>query len=133
MSGDHVFVSLGESAAVDGFSGATPLGQFRFICLGQAEVFGVTGSPLSLADMFLGLYPGSWGETSTLCILIGLAILLATGIASWRIIVSGVVGALLMSVLANNFATPLYPVTYLSPVEQALSRRIRICNRVHGY
>lgn len=31
---------------------------------------------------------------------------------------SGVVGALLMSVLANNFATPLYPVTYLSPVEQ---------------
>lgn len=32
MSGDHVFVSLGESAAVDGFSGATPLGQARFIC-----------------------------------------------------------------------------------------------------
>ncbi len=106
MSGDNVFVSLGEMASIDGYS------------CGQAEVLGVTGSSLSFSDIFLGLYPGSWGETSTLCILIGLAILFATGMASWKITISAVVGGFFMALLANNFATPLYPVTYLSPVEQ---------------
>ena len=117
MSGDHVFVSLGDDKAVDGFSGATPLGQLA-ASDGPAEVLGTLGAPLDLSQMFLGLYPGSWGETSTLCIIIGMVILLATGIASWRIIISGVAGGLLMSVIANHFATPLYPVTYLSPLEQ---------------
>ncbi len=117
MSGDHVFVSLGNETAVDGFSGATPLGQLASAS-GQAEVLGTLGAPLDFWHIFMGLYPGSWGETSTLCILIGLAILLATGIASWRIILSGVVGGLLMSVIANHFATPLYPATYLSPLYQ---------------
>lgn len=117
MSGDNVFVSLGEMASIDGYSGATPLGQLASAS-GQVEVLGVTGSPLSFSDIFLGLYPGSWGETSTLCILIGLAILFATGMASWKITISAVVGGFFMALLANNFATPLYPVTYLSPVEQ---------------
>ena len=117
MSGDSVFVSLGDQAAIDGFSGATPLGQLAS-SEGATTVLGVNGSPLSLADMFFGFYPGSWGETSTLCILIGLVILLATGIASWRIVLSGVVGGFFMALLANHFATPLYPVTFLSPVEQ---------------
>lgn len=118
MSGDNVFVSLGGMNAVDGFSGATPLGQLASSAGGSAEVLGVNGVPLTYTDMFLGLYPGSWGETSTLCILIGLAILLATGIASWRIVISGAVGGFLMALLAHNFATPLYPVTYLTPIEQ---------------
>ena len=118
MSGDNVFVSLGGSAAVDGYSGATPLGQLAASTTGQVEVLGVTCDPLSYADMFFGLYPGSWGETSTFCILIGLVILLATGIASWRIVLSGVVGGFFMALLAHNFATPLYPVTYLTPLEQ---------------
>lgn len=117
MSGDQVFVSLGDKAAVDGFSGATPLGQLASSD-GAAQVLDATGSPLSLLDMFLGLYPGSWGETSTLCILIGLAILLVTGMASWRIVFSGIAGGFLMALLANHFATPLYPVTYLCPLEQ---------------
>lgn len=117
MSGDNVFVSLGDMPAVDGYSGATPLGQLASAG-GEAQVLGVNGTPLSLSDMFFGLYPGSWGETSTLCILIGLAILLITGIASWRIVVSGVAGGFFMSLLAHNFASPLYPVAYLSPIEQ---------------
>lgn len=117
MSGDNVFVSLGDMPAVDGYSGATPLGQLASAG-GEAQILGVNGMPLSLSDMFLGLYPGSWGETSTLCILIGLAILLITGIASWRIVVSGIAGGFFMSLLAHNFATPLYPVTFLTPVEQ---------------
>lgn len=118
MSGDNVFVSLGGVHAVDGYSGATPLGQLAASTTGKIDVLGVTGDPLSYADMFFGLYPGSWGETSTFCILIGLVILLATGIASWRIVLSGVVGGFFMALLAHNFATPLYPVTYLTPLEQ---------------
>lgn len=117
MSGDNVFVSLNDMATVDAYSGATPLGQLAS-SNGLTQVVGVTGDPLSLLDMFLGLYPGSWGETSTLCILIGMAILLITGIASWKIIVSAIAGGLLMSVIANNFASPLYPVSYLSPLQQ---------------
>lgn len=117
MSGDHVFVSLGDMAAVDGFSGATPLGQLASAD-GVAQVLGVTGSPLSFSDIFFGLYPGSWGETSTLCILIGMAILLFTGIASWRIILSGAIGGFFMALLAHNFASDLYPVTYLAPLTQ---------------
>ena len=117
MSGDHVFVSLGDQAAIDAYSGATPLGQLASAD-GPAQLLGVNGTPLSFTDIFMGFYPGSWGETSTLCILIGLVILLATGIASWRIVLSGAVGGFFMALLAHNFATPLYPVTYLSPIEQ---------------
>ncbi|MDE6423733.1 MAG: RnfABCDGE type electron transport complex subunit D, partial [Muribaculaceae bacterium] len=117
MSGDHVFVSLGDQAAIDAYSGATPLGQLASAD-GPAQLLGVNGTPLTYTDIFMGFYPGSWGETSTLCILIGLAILLATGIASWRIVLSGAVGGFFMALLAHNFATPLYPVTYLTPIEQ---------------
>ena len=118
MSGDNVFVSLGDAATVDGYSGATPLGQLAASTNGAVDVLGVTGTPLSYTDMFFGFYPGSWGETSTFCILIGLVILLATGIASWRIVISGVLGGFFMALIANHFATPLYPVTYLTPWEQ---------------
>jgi len=117
MSGDSVFVSLGGSQAVDGFSGGTPIGELASMAPG-ADMTGVLGNPLSMSDIFFGLYPGSWGETSTFCILIGAAILLITGMANWRIMVSALVGGLAMSVIAHNFASPLYPVTYIAPFEQ---------------
>lgn len=118
MSGDNVFVKLGGDMPVDAYSGATPLGQLASATEPTTVMTGVTGDPLSFSEIFLGFYPGSWGETSTLCICIGAAILLATGIANWRIIFSGIAGAFLMGLLAHNFASPLYPVTYLTPVEQ---------------
>lgn len=118
MSGDNVFVSTGADKLVDSYSGATPLGQLASSTEPGTAVTGILGDPLSFNDIFFGLYPGSWGETSTFCILIGAAILLFTGIASWRIILSGVVGALAMSFLAYNFASPLYPVSYITPWEQ---------------
>lgn len=117
MSGDNVFVSLGGSHAVDGYTGATPLGQLASGDPG-ATVTNVLGDPLTFYDYFWGFIPGSWGETSTFCILIGMVILLATGIASWKIITSGVAGALLMSVIAYHFQSPLYPVTMIEPLEQ---------------
>lgn len=118
MSGDAVFVKIGAGTPIDAYSGATPLGQLASSTTPDTVLTGVNGTPLSLTDIFMGFYPGSWGETSTLCILIGAAILLLTGIASWRIITSGVLGGLFMAWIANAFASPLYPVTALSPVEQ---------------
>ena len=109
MSGDSVFVSLGGQPAVDGFSGATPLGQVA--SNGITQVTDTLGNVLSNTDIFLGLYPGSWGETSTLCILIGLAYLLLTGVGNWRIVLSGVLGGLAMALVAYNWQTPLYPCT----------------------
>ena len=116
MSGDSVFVSLGGQPAVDGFSGATPLGQVA--SNGITQVTDTLGNVLSNTDIFLGLYPGSWGETSTLCILIGLAYLLLTGVGNWRIVLSGVLGGLAMALVAYNWQTPLYPCTYLNPLTQ---------------
>ena len=52
--------------------------------------------------------------------LIGAAILLLTGIASWRIMLSGVAGALVMGWIAHTFATPTYPASFLTPLDQLL-------------
>jgi Na+-transporting NADH:ubiquinone oxidoreductase subunit B len=95
MSGDDVWVAAagkGE-ALVDGFSGATPLAQASAGELGY-----------SFMDMFIGLIPGSVGETSTIAILLGAIILIWTGVASWKIMVSGVIGALAVGFLGNAFA-----------------------------
>lgn len=119
MSGDKVFVSLGTDRAIDGFSGATPLGQIASSTDPSViSLTDVTGHPISTWDSFLGLIPGSWGETSTLCIIIGALILILSGMASWKIILSGVAGGVVMSLIANATASPLYPATFLSPLQQ---------------
>ncbi|MDE6243286.1 MAG: NADH:ubiquinone reductase (Na(+)-transporting) subunit B [Muribaculaceae bacterium] len=119
MTGDRVFVSLGGDSAVDGFSGATPLGQIASSLTPEHVMLtNSVGDPLSMLDCFWGFIPGSWGETSTFCILLGALILLFTGMASWRIILSGILGALFMGWIANAAASPLYPATYLSPLDQ---------------
>lgn len=122
MSGDRAFIAShpilglgGEVKFADGFSGATPLGQ---IATGSVDITNSVGDPVSTWDAFLGLIPGSFGETSTLCILIGAAILLITGIASWRIMLSVFVGGLFMGWIAHTFASPTYPASQLSPLDQ---------------
>ncbi len=125
MSGDSVFVSHGSmlgvgEALADGFSCATPLGQIASATGSDFALQGVNGAPISAWDAFLGLIPGSFGETSVLCILIGAAVLLMTRVASWRIMLSVVLGGLAMGWLANVCATPTYPASYLSPVDQLL-------------
>lgn len=127
MSGDKVFVAsgniLGLGGDVDGLTCATPLGQVA--TSGASDAAGVAsamtdiaGDPVSLWHMFLGLIPGSFGETSTLCILIGALILLFTGIASWRIILSVFAGGAAMALIANWCATPTYPASFLTVGEQ---------------
>ncbi|MDO4671763.1 NADH:ubiquinone reductase (Na(+)-transporting) subunit B [Falsiporphyromonas endometrii] len=111
MSGDSVFVrtadtfGMGSGQAVDAFSGATPLGQIAVshdVATPIADqLHNIVGQPLTMLQEFIGLIPGSIGETSKLCILIGAVILIWTGIASWKIMVSGVVGASVMAWIFN--------------------------------
>lgn len=99
MSGDAVWV------AVDGYTRATALGNAAI-----GEPYGV-----EWMQAFIGNIAGSMGETSTLAILLGAAILLATRIASWRIMAGCVAGLVVTAMLFNSisstnpmFAMPFY-------------------------
>jgi Na+-transporting NADH:ubiquinone oxidoreductase subunit B len=104
MSGDMVWTAglKGGEGVLDSFSGATILGQ----AASGETVFtnGLAGHHFSSWDMFLGTIPGSIGETSTLAILIGAAILLFTGVGSWKIIFSTFLGGAVMGLILNVFA-----------------------------
>ena len=86
ISGDKVWIA-GDTD--DAISQATPLAQ---MALGQPLTY-------STADMFWGFIPGSVGETSAFCILIGAVILLLTNVASWRTMISVFVGGYLMALI----------------------------------
>ena len=111
MSGSSVWVSLknGESL-IDGATGATPL-SFASEGLDAMNNAGVQYG-MSAWDMFAGLVPGSVGETSVIAILIGAVILLWTGVASWKIMVSSVAGALLVGWLGNVGGVTDVPAYY---------------------
>ena len=89
MSGNKVWVS--EASNVDGISGETILGSLAS---------GVNVD-YSMFEMFSGAIPGSIAETSTLWVLVGAAILIFTGVGSWRIMLGGVIGAAAMGFLFN--------------------------------
>lgn len=99
MSGDTVWVGglgAGENAwcggpVADAFSGATPLA--------NPTMAGLADHGYSFLNMFLGTVPGSVGETSVIAILLGAIILLGTGVASWKIMLSSVIGGLAVGYL----------------------------------
>lgn len=93
MSGDAVW------AAIDGFSQATPLAVIAIAEKGTSAVAALTQAGYTFKDVFLGFIPGSIGETSTLACLIGLAFLLITRIASWRIVAGCAIGLTAMSMV----------------------------------
>ncbi|MDE6306901.1 MAG: RnfABCDGE type electron transport complex subunit D, partial [Muribaculaceae bacterium] len=101
-------------------TGATPLGKIATATCSELHLENIAGDPISTWDAFLGLIPGSFGETSTLCILIGAAILLLSGMASWKIMASVFAGGLITGWLVNVCATPVYPASFLDPVDQLL-------------
>ena len=108
ISGEKVWVAgLSNGAGVvDGFSGATPLTDAASAVLTKADQVQWThGAPI---DWFLGTIPGCIGETSTLAILIGAVILLWTGIASWRIMLSVFAGGYLTGLLFNLIGANAY-------------------------
>ena len=99
ISGDAVWT------AVDGFSGATPLG---IAALQGME--GVTMSGFTWMDAFLGKMQGSVGETSTLAIFIGGAILLITKTASWRIMAGVMLGMIATALMFNSIGSETNPM-----------------------
>jgi len=124
MSGDEAFVKLdsalgmGGGTVVDTFTGATPLGQVATNVGDQLHMTNIVGEPIGMFDALFGYIPGSPGETSVIAILIGAAILLLTGIASWRIMCSVFVGGLGMAALVHALPSATYPASMLDPVTQ---------------
>lgn len=97
-----------SSTVVDGYSGATPL---ALAYQGGWEAVTAQYTP---SQMFWGTIPGSIGETSKPFILLGAAILLFTGIASWRVMLSMFIGAASMSLIMNAWgATPFMDVPWM--------------------
>lgn len=103
MSGDAIWT------AVDGFTGATPLG------LVAAEGMGALTADVSWTTAFMGRIQGSMGETSTIACLIGASFLLYTGIASWRIMLALLVAALGTAALLYYTGSDTNPMFQMSP------------------
>lgn len=93
MTGDSIWVATSDShAAIDAISGATPIAN---------AAAGIMDKVPSTYDLFMGFIPGSIGETSTLAIIIGALVLTISGIASWKIIVSTIIGGLTAGYIFN--------------------------------
>ena len=121
MSGDSIWV------AVDGLTAATPLGAMATAPITLAEGAAVLplavdmqvvteGLRITWSQAFLGTIPGSMGETSTLCCLIGALVLIGTGVGSWRIMLSVLLGgffsALFLWMLRDYSDNPMF---HMSP------------------
>ncbi len=98
MSGDAVWTAL------DGYTGATALS------VAASSGMDVLAQQMTWMDAFLGNIPGSVGETSTLAIFIGGALLLWTGIASWRIVAGVLGGMIALSLLFNGIDSASNPM-----------------------
>ena len=109
ISGEKVWVadvtSTNGQGLVDGFSGATPLTQISEAATAGAKSFDWGTLPM---DSLIGTIPGSIGETSFIAIMIGAAILLYTGVASWKIMLSVFVGGFLMGLIFNAIGGDVY-------------------------
>lgn len=109
MSGDAVWTALPMAAAHDGFSGATVLAQMRQMTTPFAE------QGLSWWNAFIGLEPGSMGETSALACGLGAVVLIVTGIGSWRTMAGVSLGTIAMALLLNAVgpaSNPYYAVPF---------------------
>ena len=95
MSGDQVWIAA-DLWGTDAIAGATPL----------AELAAGIQPSASALDMFIGTIPGSTCETSVIAILLGASVLLITGIASWRIMFSVILGGGLMGLVCGE--VPFY-------------------------
>ena len=99
MSGDNVWIAK-DLWGTDAIAGATPLGM-----LASGTDLSVLTSQFSPLDMFIGTIPGSTCETSVIAVALGATLLLITGIASWRIMLSVLLGGGLMGLTFNLLPT----------------------------
>ncbi len=130
ISGDRVWTAASyiDGDKVDGFSGATALGQLGQLKMADMAHYNgpieslqhivTTGGQemaVSWWGAFLGTIPGSMGETSVVACLIGAVILIATGIGSWRIMAGVCVGALAFSSLLYVVGSDTNPMFQVPP------------------
>lgn len=101
ISGDAVWV------AADGFTGAT--------ILGQAAAGGLQAITYSWWEAFIGTIPGSMGETSAIACLFGALFLIATGVGSWRIMLSMTLSTIGFAALFNMIGSDTNPMFSLTP------------------
>ena len=109
MSGDNIWIAA-DLWGTDAITSATPLG-----ILASGTDLPTLTSHLSPLDMFIGTIPGSTCETSVIAILLGAILLLVTGIASWRIMLSVILGGGLMGIIFNllpSITSHLSSLTY---------------------
>lgn len=112
MSGNKVWVNTGDGTPVDGFTGETLLAQATSVPVDQfSDITGqvYTSVNHSLMDSIFGFIPGSIGETSVIAIGLGAILLLFTGIASWRIMLSALIGGAVMGVIFNWLGPAYFP------------------------
>ena len=133
ISGDRVWTAASyvTDGRVDGYSGATALGQLGQLkmadmakhapplntAVDSLQYIASTGGEMSISwwSAFLGTIPGSMGETSVLACLIGAVILIATGIGSWRIMAGVCIGALAFSSLLYIVGSDTNPMFQVPP------------------
>jgi len=114
MSGDTVWTAIQPEVwkqGIDGFSGATALGQAKLEGLTGLQHMTATGlQPLTWWDAFIGFEAGSVGEVSTAAILLGAVVLLVTRVASWRIMAGVMIGMASMSFVFNQIGSTTNPM-----------------------
>jgi Na+-transporting NADH:ubiquinone oxidoreductase subunit B len=106
MSGDPVWIAVSKvkEAAVDTVSGATPLAVSKLVESGDRIESVLSRVDYTFLTLFFGRYPGSIGATSALLCLMGAALLIIVGVASFRIVIGGILGVLSMGLLLNLLA-----------------------------
>lgn len=108
ISGDRVWVALPPAATmVDGFSGASSLSIAKTAPTATNVVAHLTDFGFTWRAMLIGWEPGSIGETSVLAVVLGAALLLFTGVGSWRIMLGGVFGLLGTAWLVRCLPDPI--------------------------
>ncbi len=103
ISGDRVWTAGTAETAIDGFSGATLLAQMRQMAGPFAD------QNFSWINAFVGLEPGSMGETSALACLAGAVLLIVTGIGSWRTMAGVAAGTVAMASTFNAIGSTTNP------------------------
>ncbi|MBX7095240.1 MAG: NADH:ubiquinone reductase (Na(+)-transporting) subunit B [Flavobacteriales bacterium] len=114
----EVWISGDKTKFIDGYTGATNLGHLATLVDNPTQKEAVMTKVATLQDTFLGIEPGSIGETSALAILIGGVILILTGIGSFRIMASMFAGGFVMQSIFNAWGAN--PYMEVDPMHQLM-------------
>jgi len=109
----NVWIAAKGPELVDAVTGATPLGILSAMPEGATAADAIASGEISFIQMFLGVMPGSIGETSALACLLGAVLLLLAGVASWRIMLACVIGLLSTATVAHIFGSS--PMAQIPP------------------